>query len=186
MLSSVSKSARYRGFESALSWLEDSHTVNFCRRCTDPNVVFRLTEDEGNFKCYMADTGLLVSHAFADGADVRQVYRALQFGEVSINRGMFVENVVAQQLRAPGGGNCFTTRGKSLPQALMEAPRSRVLARSIFSSPRVSLTRRANFASVPSRSNRESVTRQFLWTISRNGGRSGWGMRLSCIPGSLR
>lgn len=102
MLSAVSKTARYRGLESALRWLEDSHTVNICRRCNDPNVGFRLTEDEGNFKCYMADTGLLVSHAFGEGQAVREVYRALQFGHVSINRGMFVENVVAQQLRAQG------------------------------------------------------------------------------------
>lgn len=127
MLSSVSKSARYRGFESALSWLEDSHTVNFCRRCTDPNVGFRLTEDEGNFKCYMADTGLLVSHAFADGADVRQVYRALQFGEVSINRGMFVENVVAQQLRAGGRELFYHTweESSASPDGSPKKPRPR-------------------------------------------------------------
>lgn len=108
-LSSVSEFARYRSLESALTWLEDSHTVNLCKRCTDPNLGFRLTEDVGVFKCYMGDTGLLVSHTFADGSDSRQVYKALQFNEVSINRGMFVENVVAQQLRAAGKELFFYT-----------------------------------------------------------------------------
>lgn len=101
-LSSVSKSARYRNYEAAMNWLEDSHTVNVCRRCTDPNVGFKMTEDEGFFKCYMADTGLLVSHAFSDGSDVRAIYRDLQLGRVSVNKGMIVENVVAQQIRASG------------------------------------------------------------------------------------
>lgn len=101
-LASVSKSARWRNHEAALRWLEDSRTVNICRRCTDPNVGFKMTEDEGVFKCYMADTGLLVSHAFSDGPDVRSVYRDLQLGKLSVNRGMIVENAIAQQLRASG------------------------------------------------------------------------------------
>ena len=99
-LSSVSKSARWRSYEAAVNWLEDSHTVNICRRCTDPNVGFKMTEEEGAFKCYMADTGLLVSHAFPGGPEVRAVYRDLQLGRVSVNRGMLVENAVAQQIRA--------------------------------------------------------------------------------------
>mgnify|MGYP002626893124 FL=1 len=101
-LSSVSKSARWRSYEAAVNWLEDSRTVNVCRRCTDPNIGFKMTEDEGVFKCYMADTGLLVSHAFSDGPDVRAVYRDLQLGRVSVNKGMIVENAVAQQIRASG------------------------------------------------------------------------------------
>ena len=98
----MSKSARWHNYEAAVNWLEDSHTVNVCRRCNDPNVGFKLTEDEGVFKCYMGDTGLLVSHAFPSGPDVRAVYRDLQLGRVSVNRGMVVENAVAQQLRASG------------------------------------------------------------------------------------
>ncbi len=71
-------------------------------RCTDPNVGFKLTTDESSFKCYMTDTGLLVSHAFPEWKNVQDVYKALQFGTVSINKGMFAENVIAQQLRASG------------------------------------------------------------------------------------
>jgi len=104
--STLKRGLRYEDYESALNWLEDSHIVNVCRLCTDPNVGFRLTANESRLKCYMGDTGLLVSHAFADADENLEVQRALQFGRVSVNRGMLVENYVAQQLRA-GGYNLF-------------------------------------------------------------------------------
>lgn len=104
--STLKRGLRYEDYESALNWLEDSRIVNVCRLCTDPNVGFRLTADESRLKCYMGDTGLLVSHAFADADENLEIQRALQFGRVSVNRGMLVENYVAQQLRA-GGYNLF-------------------------------------------------------------------------------
>ena len=99
------KRQRYRQYESALRWLEDAHVVSVCRLCNDPNVGFKLAADEGedsSLKCYMADTGLLVSSVFDEGAETEGIYRALQFGKLSINRGMFVENAIAQQLRSNG------------------------------------------------------------------------------------
>lgn len=105
MFSSLDGKSRYRQYESALSWLEDAHYVNICRLCNDPNVGFKLTADESedsSLKCYMGDTGLLVSSIFDEGADAEQIYRALQFGKLSINKGMFVENAIAQQLRSNG------------------------------------------------------------------------------------
>ena len=79
------------------------HLVNPC--ClfgNDPNVGYRLHADSSSLKCYLADTGLLVSLAFDDGPELLDIHRDIQFGRVSVNRGMLVENVVAQQLRARG------------------------------------------------------------------------------------
>ena len=45
---------------------------------------------------------MLVSHAFADGPESLAAIRDIQVGRVSINRGMLVENAVAQQLKASG------------------------------------------------------------------------------------
>ena len=53
-------------------------------------------------KCYLVDTGLLVSLAFDDGPDLLNVHKDIQFGRISINKGMLVENIVAQQLKALG------------------------------------------------------------------------------------
>lgn len=91
---------RFEQFEPALSWLSDAHMINTCCLCNDPNVGYRLHTDSSSLKCYMADTGLLVSLAFNDGPELLDVHKDIQFGRVSVNKGMFVENVIAQQLHA--------------------------------------------------------------------------------------
>ena len=93
---------RFEQFEPAISWLADAHLINPCSLCNDPNVGYRLHADASSVKCYLADTGLLVSLAFDDGPELLDVHRDIQFGRISINKGMLVENVVAQQLRACG------------------------------------------------------------------------------------
>ena len=100
--SSLGGGARYDSCETALDWLADAHLANLCRLCTDPSVGLRMSEAASSLKCYMVDTGLLVSHAFSDGPESIRVQRDLQLGRISTNRGMLVENVVAQQLRASG------------------------------------------------------------------------------------
>lgn len=99
---STEAGARFSQFESALIWLEDARLINRCNLCNDPNVGYRLHEDSSSLKCYLGDTGLLVSLAFDDGPELLDVHRDIQFGRVSVNKGMLVENVVAQQLKALG------------------------------------------------------------------------------------
>lgn len=98
----ASKGGRYEDYEPSVDWLEDAHLANPCRLCTDPSVGLALAEDARSLKLYMADTGLLVTQAFADEASSARAHRDIQFGRVSVNKGMVVENVVAQQLRASG------------------------------------------------------------------------------------
>ena len=62
MLSEVKVGGRMRDFESTFDWLESAMTVNVCRRATEPNVGLELATDRQSVKCYMGDTGLLVSH----------------------------------------------------------------------------------------------------------------------------
>ena len=40
--------------------------INTCFNTTEPHVGLRLNEERMTLKCYMADTGLLFSHAFSD------------------------------------------------------------------------------------------------------------------------
>ena len=51
----------------------------------------------------MADTGLLISHSFSE-ANIRaeELYRKLMHDKIELNKGMLVENIVAQMLRASG------------------------------------------------------------------------------------
>lgn len=54
-------------------------------------------------KCYMADTGLLISHAFDENGIVsEEIYKKLLFDKLSVNSGMLMENIVAQMLTASG------------------------------------------------------------------------------------
>ena len=102
-LSSLKKEARFRDYKDALFWLDDAMIVNTCYNSTEPNVGLNLGSGRTTLKCYMADTGLLLSHAFDEKAIVSQgIYPQLLFEKLEINKGMLVENIVAQMLAASG------------------------------------------------------------------------------------
>ena len=110
-LSSISKEARFRTYEDAFIWLHEAMIVNTCFNVTDPNVGLALSADNATQKCYMADTGLLVTHTFMDSAFTENVlYRAILFDKLNINEGMIMENIVAQMLRTNGHKLYFYSR----------------------------------------------------------------------------
>ena len=99
-LSSLGKQARFRTFEDSFIWLNEAMVVNACFNATDPNVGLALSADNSTQKCYMADTGLLVTHTFKDKKYTdNELYRAILFDKLNINEGMIMENAVAQMLR---------------------------------------------------------------------------------------
>ena len=74
--------------------------VNTCFNSTDPNIGLALNMDNTTQKCYMADTGLLVTHTFRNQKFTEnELYRAILLDKLNINEGMLMENVVAQMLR---------------------------------------------------------------------------------------
>lgn len=101
--SSISKEARFREYEDALFWLDDAMISNMCFNSTEPGVGLKLNMDRLTLKCYMADTGLLISHAFDENGLVsEEIYKKLLFDKLECNKGMIVENIVAQMLTAAG------------------------------------------------------------------------------------
>ena len=103
-LASISKQARFREYEDAMFWLEDAMIVNICYNSTAPTAGLKMNSDRMTLKCYMADTGLLISHAFDENTIVsEEVYKKLLLGKLEFNEGMIVENIVAQMLV----GSCF-------------------------------------------------------------------------------
>lgn len=110
-LSSIHKSARYREYEDSFMWLSESKVVNHCFNSTDPNIGINLNTDRITMKCYMADTGLLITHAIEDGTVLEEeVLKAIMFDRVGMNEGMFLENVTAQMLVAAGHKLFFYSR----------------------------------------------------------------------------
>lgn len=102
-LSALDKNARTRSYEDAIFWLSDSMIANFCYNTTEPAVGLKLNMDRMTMKCYMGDTGLLISHAFDENGIVSgEIYRKLLFDKPEVNTGMIIENITAQMLTAAG------------------------------------------------------------------------------------
>ncbi|MEG0620991.1 MAG: AAA family ATPase [Raoultibacter sp.] len=99
-LSSLRKAARFRDYEDAFVWLDESMVVNTCLNATDPTSFLAASADSTTQKLYLGDTGLLVAltlqdRAFADS----ELYRDILLDKLQFNEGMLAENVVAQMLR---------------------------------------------------------------------------------------
>ena len=110
-LADIADTARMREYEDPAFWLKDAMTCNFCYNATEPNLGLSLSADHTTFKCYMADTGLLVSHAFDENELVAEaIHKRLLTGDISVNEGMIMENVVAQMLVATGRKLYFYAR----------------------------------------------------------------------------
>lgn len=111
-LSSLSSNARMREYSDAFFWLSDAGIINCCYNSTAPNLGLRQNESRTTLKCYMGDTGLLISMAFDEhGEEIREVYRKLILGKLEVNEGMLVENIVAQMLRCSGHRLYFFAQG---------------------------------------------------------------------------
>lgn len=99
-LSELKENARMRDYENAFFWLSDACLANICFNTTAPNIGLSLNEDRTRLKCYFCDTGLLISLAFdARGIVQEDIYQKLLFDKLEINKGMLVENIVAQMLQ---------------------------------------------------------------------------------------
>ncbi len=109
MPSKMQKGTRLRDYVRPLVWLSEAKILNLCRCQADPSAVTGLDVDDSRIKPYLLDTGLLISLAFGkDSGQMERVYDGLLRGKLSINEGMFFENVVAQELTAHGHDLIFT------------------------------------------------------------------------------
>lgn len=102
-LSSLKQGARFSEYKDAMFWLSDAMIVNNCYNSTEQNIGLNLNRDKTILKCYMGDTGLLISHAFDEkGIVSEEIYKKLLLDKLEVNSGMIMENMVAQMLVAAG------------------------------------------------------------------------------------
>ena len=120
-LSALKPGAKYRDWDDAFFWLKDASVINVCYNSTEPNIGLKMNEDRTTLKCYMNDTGLLLSHAFDEkGIMSAEIYHKLLFGKLEVNEGMLVENVVAQMLTASGNKLFFYSKASYVAEERME------------------------------------------------------------------
>ncbi len=102
-LSSLKEGARFDEYKDAMFWLSDAMIVNHCYNATEPSLGLSLNRDRTLLKCYMGDTGLLISQVFDENELVSEkIYKKLLLDKLEVNMGMVVENAVAQMFAANG------------------------------------------------------------------------------------
>ena len=101
--SEIKKGSKSRDYGESLFWLQESMTTNFCFAVSEPEISFSFVKLENRLKIYMGDTGLLLSMAFEKHEMQKQeLYRKILLNKLEFNKGMLIENFVAQQLVANG------------------------------------------------------------------------------------
>lgn len=107
VFSAVRKGARAREYENALTWLEDAGLIHRCRAVKTARVPLRHYADDGCYKVYPLDVGLL-------GAMARTPLELLAQGDRLFNEyeGAFIESYVAQQIVAHFRNDLYYWRSK--------------------------------------------------------------------------
>ena len=120
-LSALKLGAKYRDWDDAFFWLKDARVANICYNSTEPNIGLKLNEERTTLKCYMNDTGLLISHAFDErGIVSSDIYSKLLLEKLEVNEGMFMENMVAQMLASSGHNLYFFSNSSENAEDRME------------------------------------------------------------------
>lgn len=96
ILTAISPNARQLRYEDCFNWLADAGVALPCYNVSEPQVPLRLNEKHSLFKLFMSDTGLLCA------ACMENVQFSLLNGDVQINMGSILENMIAQQLKSNG------------------------------------------------------------------------------------
>ena len=110
-ISDLNKNARYRNFQEAFYWLSDECLINIAHNTTEPNIGLGQRIDSNSLKCYLFDTGLLLSMTFNEKDIINEeIYKKILFNKLSFNEGMIFENVVSQMLVASGRKLYFFSR----------------------------------------------------------------------------
>ncbi len=107
----IEPGVKMRDLKESFHWLQEARTLNIAYNVTDPNVGLKMTMDGFALKGYLADTGLLISHAFDENELASaEIHRRLLFDKIELNEGMLMENIVCQMIVASGRKPYFYSR----------------------------------------------------------------------------
>ena len=102
-VSSVLKNHRASAISNEISELVSSKTVLISYHVNDPAIVMTTSLNTGQFRLFMADTGLMVTLMFKDKDFTDNIiYEKLLSDTLPKNLGLFYENIVAQTLTCNG------------------------------------------------------------------------------------
>ncbi len=111
VLKDIDTNGTFDKYDEPLFWFNDSMICDLCYKCSDPNVGFALNKIDSAVKCYLGDTGLLVSLAFSENEIIKEnLYKQIMDDKLSINKGMIYENAIAQMIVAKDKALYFYTK----------------------------------------------------------------------------
>ena len=121
-VSHVDPNARLREYKGPINWLDEAMIINIAENVNDPSAAFNLSTIDPSFKCYMGDTGLLISLAYKNQDYLsNELYKAILFDKLHVNEGMIIENIVSQSLVSRGNKLYYYKKvDKEKKQVIME------------------------------------------------------------------
>ncbi|MBP5230226.1 MAG: DUF4143 domain-containing protein, partial [Clostridia bacterium] len=96
--SSLGEGDRFSSYKDAVRWIDDSMVGALCTGTGQPDLFGGFSVEPSKLKCYMGDTGLLLTMASGPNYLKSDLYKAFMKGSLSVNRGMMTENLVAQAI----------------------------------------------------------------------------------------
>ena len=102
-VSTIASEKRASQLEKTLFDLSDYKLVNIVYNFTNPASFFELTKEEGLFKMYCVDTGLLVTELLkGTTGDINDTYKKLVLDDINYNFGAIFESLCCQILVSKG------------------------------------------------------------------------------------
>lgn len=102
-VSNTFNNKRASQLEKSLFDLYDYKLVNIVYNFENPQTFFELTKNEGLFKMYCVDTGLLVTELLKENdGDIQEAYKKIISGDINYNFGSIFESLCCQMLVAKG------------------------------------------------------------------------------------
>ena len=103
VLTHVDPNARIREYKGPIRWLDEAMIINIANNADEPSAALNLSIADPSFKCYLMDTGLLITLAYRDRPYLEnELYKSVLLDKLQVNEGMLLENMAAQNLRAKG------------------------------------------------------------------------------------
>ena len=96
ILRAIDPNGRQLRYEDSFNWLADAGVALPCYNVEEPQPPLKLNEKRNLFKLFMGDTGLLCA------ACMENIQFDILQGNLDVNMGSILENLVAQQLAANG------------------------------------------------------------------------------------
>ena len=107
-ISKVASGARFKNYCGCIDWLANAGIINVCHCLHTPDLPLRGNYDEGKYKLYLADTGLLVAMLDDEASADLRANRNLD-----VYKGGLYENAIGEALKKQGYGLFYYKRENS-------------------------------------------------------------------------